>query len=125
MITRVWGLINMNQALPFYQKGERWFFDIPDKDGTYICEFWAQDDYENIGYNRAILYIEGGRVKCMRVMSSRYKSLLMAPRYAVGASADRFTVEAEIGGYTAVAMPRRWLSDMKLMTCPADMKEIA
>lgn len=80
-ISRVWGVINTVETLPFYQHGTEWYFVPPTEDGTDICEFWAEDDYGNIGYNAAILTVVEGAVKCIRPLSERYRSLLLANPY--------------------------------------------
>lgn len=88
-ISRVWGVINTVETLPFYQHGEKWYFDPPEDDGTYVCEFWAEDEYGNIGYNAAILTVVEGAVKCIRPLSERYHSLMLADPYRVTASCVR------------------------------------
>ncbi len=124
MITRVWGLINMAQSLPFYQKGERWFFTLPDKDGVYICEFWAENDFGSIGYNRAILYVQGGVVKCLRVISTRYRSALLKTRFGLEDSTKVYETSARVSGYPVSMESGRYATVMKAITCPHDMKEI-
>ena len=81
MIIRVWGLINGYQALNLFQQGDKWYFQPPVESGTYICEFWAEDDYGNVGYNAAILTVVDGAIKCIRVLSERYHSLMLADRW--------------------------------------------
>lgn len=125
MIMRVWGLINMNQTLPFHSVGDRWFFDLPDKDGEYICEFWAEDDFGSIGYNRAILYIQGGVLKCLRVISSRYKTTLLASSMRAEDTTRAYSTTADAAPYDIAMRSRRWAVSINLMTCPLDMKEIA
>ena len=44
-------------------------------------EFWAEDDYGNVGYNAAILTVVDGAIKCIRVLSERYHSLMLADRW--------------------------------------------
>lgn len=123
MITRVWGIINMAQALPFYQKGDRWFFNLPGEDGTYICEFWAENEFGNIGYNRAVLFIENGVVKCLRILSTRYRSLFLKLRFGAEAVVQTPSISAEVRGYPSTLEPRRWATKMKVITCPFDMRE--
>lgn len=105
MITAVWGLINGYQTAPFANQGDRWYFDPPEEDGTYICEFWAEDEYGNIGYNAAILYVVSGVVKCIHVLSRRYATRMLAPRYKL------------------VPTERRYTSRMKKIVCPHHMRE--
>lgn len=81
MIMRVWGIINGYQALPFSHLGDQWFFEPPAEDGTFVCEFWAEDDYGNVGYNAAILTVVKGAIKCIRIISERYRSLFLARRF--------------------------------------------
>lgn len=125
MITRVWGLINMNQTLPFYNKGERWFFSLPDKDGVYICEFWAEDDYGNIGYNRAILYVQKGVVKCLRVISTRYRATLLKLSPTLENTSRSFEISGRVSEHPAHLNDSRYVVAMKTVSCPYDMREVS
>lgn len=125
MIMRVWGLINMAQSLPFYQKGERWFFTLPDRDGVYICEFWAEDDYGNIGYNRAILYVQGGAVKCIRVISTRYRATLLKLSPILTETSRSFEVFDRVSEHPAHLSDPRYAVAMKTVSCPYDMREVS
>lgn len=81
MIMGVWGIINGHQTLPFSHLGDQWYFEPPAEDGTFVCEFWAEDDYGNVGYNAAILTVVKGAIKCIRIISERYHSLFLARRF--------------------------------------------
>ena len=123
MIVRVWGLINGQQALQTYQKGDRWYFELPSQSGMFVCEFWAENDYGSVGYRSAIIYIQDGRVKCIRVLSERYHSLM---------SIGGFDAEMSIRDHavamkpftTAIMADRRYVSAMEILVCPHDMEVI-
>lgn len=121
MITRVWGLINGQQALQTYQKGDRWYFELPSQSGMFVCEFWAENDYGSVGYRSAIIYIQDGRVKCIRVLSERYHSLMSIGGFDAEMSIRDHTVAIK-PFTTAIMADRRYNSDMEILVCPHNME---
>ena len=76
-IVRVYGTINGWDYLPFLNQGDRYYFPLPETlTGKYICEFWAEDDYGNIGYNAAILTLVRGVIKCIEVLDKLYQVMM-------------------------------------------------
>lgn len=121
MITRVWGLINGQQALQTYQKDDRWFYELPSQSGMFVCEFWAENDYGSVGYRSAIIFIQDGRVKCIRVLSERYHSLMSMQRY--GSEMGMRTCTATLEKLpSASMMDRRYGSSIKALVCPFNME---
>jgi hypothetical protein len=82
MIVRVYGTINGRDLLPFLNVGERYYFPVPPTlTGKYVCEFWAEDDFGNTGYNSAILTLEKGIIKCVEVIASKYRIAMLRDPY--------------------------------------------
>lgn len=122
MIIRVWGLINGYQALSLFQQGDKWYFKPPVESGTYICEFWAEDDFGNIGYNAAILTVVDGSIKCIRVLSERYHSLMLADRWRVEPDPRGFSSSINVVRVCSEVAPRRYHSRPKPLNCPDNMQ---
>lgn len=73
-IVRVFGTINGQDYLPFRNIGDRYYFPLPEAlTGKFICEFWAEDDFGNVGYNAAILTLVRGVIKCIEVLDKLYQ----------------------------------------------------
>lgn len=124
MITGVWGIINGHQSLPFSRVGDRWFFDPPTEDGTYICQFWAEDDYGNVGYNAAILTVVEGSIKCIRPISERFRTLFLADPFECDMTdADRFHTGMIPARFGAEFPDDRWRCTPKPLNCSRNMVE--
>ena len=73
-IVRVYGNINGVGVMPFTSVGDVYYFQPPETlTGKYICEFWAEDEFGNIGYNAAILTLVRGVIKCIEVLDKLYQ----------------------------------------------------
>lgn len=74
MITRVYGNINGVGVMPVVNIGDKYYFQPPETlTGRYVCEFWAEDDFGNVGYNAAILTLVRGVIKCVEVLSKDFQ----------------------------------------------------
>lgn len=79
-IVRVQGKINGGYELPSYKEGDVYYFRAPGTlDGQYICEFWAEDDYGNIGYASAILTVDHGRIIGIELLDTDIVTMLGDP----------------------------------------------
>lgn len=73
-IVRVYGNINGVGVMPFTSVGDVYYFQPPESlTGKFVCEFWAEDEFGNIGYNAAILTLVRGVIKCIEVLDKLYQ----------------------------------------------------
>ena len=92
-IVRVYGMINGKESFPFLNKGDQYYFQLPDTlTGKFVCEFWAEDEYGNIGYNAALLTLVRGVIKCVEVLTKEYKTTMRGDPYRIRMDMDGFKV---------------------------------
>lgn len=93
MIVRVYGMINGKESLPFLNEGDQYYFQLPETlTGKFVCEFWAEDEYGNIGYNAALLTLVRGVIKCVEVLTKEYKATMRGDPYRIRMDMDGFKV---------------------------------
>lgn len=123
-IVRVYGTINGQGYLPFQNIGDRYYFPLPEAlTGRYVCEFWAEDEFGNVGYNAAILTLVRGVIKCIEVLTSRYKAVMLRDpkRTEMGMGAYRVKLG---NGPTLSLVPSPYRVSMIPLTCRRDMMEV-
>lgn len=92
-IVRVFGTINGQDYLPFQNIGDRYYFPLPEAlTGKFICEFWAEDEFGNIGYNAAILTLVRGVIKCIEVLDKLYQVTMRGDPIRVDVRMDEYKV---------------------------------
>lgn len=92
-IVRVYGSINGVDVLPFTSVGDVYYFQPPEAlTGKFVCEFWAEDEFGNIGYNSAILTLVRGVIKCVEVLTKEYKATMRGDPYRVYMGIDEYKV---------------------------------
>lgn len=65
----VWGRIRGTYAGLVARDGDAWYFQVPpDATGTLITEWWAEDDAGNISHTAAVLTLDRGAIKCIRIL---------------------------------------------------------
>ena len=92
-IVRVYGNINGVGVMPFISVGDVYYFQPPETlTGKYICEFWAEDEFGNIGYNAAILTLVRGVIKCIEVLDKLYQVTMRGDPIRVDVRMDEYKV---------------------------------
>ena len=92
-IVRVYGNINGVGVMPFTSVGDVYYFQPPETlTGKYICEFWAEDEFGNIGYNAAILTLVRGVIKCIEVLDKLYQVTMRGDPIRVDVRMDEYKV---------------------------------
>lgn len=122
-IVRVYGTINGHDYLPFLNQGGRYYFPIPETlTGKYICEFWAEDDYGNVGYNAAILTLVRGVIKCIEVLDKLYQVTMRGDPLRVDIRMAEYKVKMEEMPMLAV-IPDAMMVTALPITCRYNMRE--
>lgn len=122
-IVRVYGTINGRDYLPFLNQGDRYFFPLPETPtGKYICEFWAEDDFGNIGYNAAILTLVRGVIKCIEVLDKLYQVTMRGDPIRVDIRMAEYKVKMEEMPMLAV-IPDAMMVTALPITCRYNMRE--
>lgn len=122
-IVRVYGTINGHDYLPFLNQGDRYYFPIPETlTGKYICEFWAEDDYGNAGYNAAILTLVRGVIKCIEVLDKLYQVTMRGDPLRVDIRMTEYKVKMEEMPMLAV-IPDAMMVTALPITCRYNMRE--
>lgn len=123
-IVRVFGTINGQDYLPFQNIGDRYYFPLPEAlTGKFICEFWAEDDFGNVGYNAAILTLVRGVIKCIEVLTKDYQVTMLSDPMRVDMGMDKY--DTKIG-----VIPKMIILDdpycvhILPITCRRDMMEV-
>lgn len=70
-------------------------------DGTYIVELWATDDYGNVAYYTAILYIFDGRTTYLEILEDSFQVLILSDKFNAGLSENAFELYSEPERYSA------------------------
>ena len=92
-IVRVYGNINGVGVMPFTSDGDVYYFQPPETlTGKFICEFWAEDEFGNIGYNAAILTLVRGVIKCIEVLDKLYQVTMRGDPIRVDVRMDEYKV---------------------------------
>lgn len=122
-IVRVYGTINGHDYLPFLNQGDRYYFPLPETlTGKHICEFWAEDDYGNVGYNAAVLTLVRGVIKCIEVLDKLYQVTMRGDPIRVGIRMAEYKVKMEEMPMLAV-IPDAMMVTALPITCRYNMRE--
>lgn len=123
-IVRVFGTINGQGYLPFLNQGDRYFFLLPETlTGKYICEFWAEDEFGNIGYNAAILTLVRGVIKCIEALTKDYQVTMLSNPMRVGMDMERYDAKMEEIPQTSI-LDDPYCVHILPITCRRDMMEV-
>lgn len=124
-IVRVFGTINGQDYLPFQNIGDRYYFPLPEAlTGKFICEFWAEDDFGNIGYNAAILTLVRGVIKCIEVLDKLYQVTMRGDPIRVDVRMDEYRVS--MGPISMLAIIPDAMRIIALpITCRHNMREVS
>lgn len=65
--------------------GGQWEATVPVdlSDGMYVIELWATDEYGNVSYYTAILYLFDGRTTYLEVIEESYQVLILNDKFNV------------------------------------------
>lgn len=78
-VTDMWGRVQGTDVLPLTHDGDDWCFPMPaGASGTLVCEFWAEDEYGNVGYRAALITLDKGAIKCWRWLTSGCDCIMLA-----------------------------------------------
>lgn len=122
-IVRVYGTINGRDYLPFLNQGDRYYFPLPETlTGKYICEFWAEDDYGNVGYNAAILTLVRGVIKCIEVLDKLYQVMMRGDPIRVEIGMAEYRVGMDRTPMLA-SIPDAMMVTALPITCRYNMRE--
>lgn len=124
-IVRVYGNINGVGVMPFTSVGDVYYFQPPETlTGKYICEFWAEDDFGNVGYNAAILTLVRGVVKCIEVLDKLYQVTMRGDPIRVDVKMDEYRVS--MGPISMLAIIPDAMRIIALpITCRHNMREVS
>lgn len=92
-----------NHTLVFTKsEGEQWEATVPTdfSDGTYIVELWATDDYGNVAYYTAILYIFDGRTTYLEILEDSFQVLILSDKFNFGLDDNPFELNSEPERYS-------------------------
>lgn len=122
-IVRVYGNINGVGVMPFTSVGDVYYFQPPETlTGKYVCEFWAEDEFGNIGYNAAILTLVRGVIKCIEVLDKLYQVTMRGDPIRVDVRMDEYKVS--MGPIPMLATIPDAMKVMVLpITCRYNMRE--
>ena len=122
-IVRVYGNINGVGVMPFTSVGDVYYFQPPETlTGRYVCEFWAEDEFGNIGYNAAILTLVRGVIKCIEVLDKLYQVTMRGDPIRVDVRMDEY--KASMGPIPMLATIPDAMKVMALpITCRYNMRE--
>lgn len=124
-IVRVYGNINGVGVMPFTSVGDVYYFQPPETlTGKYICEFWAEDEFGNIGYNAAILTLVRGVIKCIEVLDKLYQVTMRGDPIRVDVRMDEYKVS--MGPIPLLATIPDAMKVVALpITCRYNMREVS
>ena len=124
-IVRVYGNINGVGVMPFTSVGDIYYFQPPETlTGKYICEFWAEDEFGNIGYNAAILTLVRGVIKCIEVLDKLYQVTMRGDPIRVDVRMDEYKVS--MGPIPLLATIPDAMKVVALpITCRYNMREVS
>ena len=123
-IVRVYGNINGVGVMPFTSVGDVYYFQPPETlTGKFICEFWAEDEFGNIGYNAAILTLVRGVIKCIEVLTKDYQVTMLSDPMRVGMDMERY--DAKMGKIPQTSiLDDPYCVHILPITCRRDMMEV-
>lgn len=123
-IVRVYGNINGVGVMPFTSVGDVYYFQPPETlTGKFVCEFWAEDEFGNIGYNAAILTLVRGVIKCIEVLTKDYQVTMLSDPMRVDIGMDKYNTKIGV-------IPKMIILDdlycvhILPITCRRDMMEV-
>lgn len=123
-IVRVFGTINGQDYLPFQNIGDRYYFPLPEAlTGKFVCEFWAEDEFGNIGYNAAILTLVRGVIKCIEVLTKDYQVTMLSDPLRIYMGMDRYDTRME-RIIQANILDDPYCVHILPITCRRDMMEV-
>lgn len=124
-IVRVYGNINGVGVMPFTSVGDVYYFQPPETlTGKYICEFWAEDEFGNVGYNAAILTLVRGVIKCIEVLDKLYQVTMRGNPIRVDVRMDEYKVS--MGPIPMLATIPDVMKVVALpITCRYNMREVS
>lgn len=124
-IVRVYGNINGVGVMPFTSVGDVYYFQPPETlTGKYVCEFWAEDEFGNIGYNAAILTLVKGVIKCIEVQDKLYQVTMRGDPIRVDVRMDEYRVS--MGPISMLAIIPDAMRIIALpITCRHNMREVS
>lgn len=73
-VVSVWAMINSQFCVLSDNGNGKWSLNgsIESPDGSYVCEFFAEDEAGNIGYKTAILWLYDGKLTCIEWIEDKY-----------------------------------------------------
>lgn len=123
-IVRVYGNINGIGVMPFTSVGDIYYFQPPETlTGKFVCEFWAEDEFGNIGYNAAILTLVRGVIKCIEVLTKDYQVTMLSDPMRVDMGMDKYDTRMGVIP-KMIVLDDPYCVHILPITCRRDMMEV-
>lgn len=118
-VTDMWGRVQGTDVLPLTHDGDDWCFPMPaGASGTLVCEFWAEDEYGNIGYRAALITLDKGSIKCWRWLTSGCDCIMRAQNRPVAEMTDRAAFSMTLMRVSIEDVTARPVCDLRPHVCP-------